>query len=128
VVDVEYPEMRVEVLRAIKALADPEYQWRVWVRHELPHPDYYDEFKLEINILYDDTRLLELLDEAVIGDILRDEREREALRPCQVAMDNLFDKYGTKLTDEQYLVTPEWRAVVAAAQAALGVLEAPSEE
>ena len=118
---VEYPEMRAEVVHALRALADLDYQQRVWVRHELPHPNYYDEFALEIHILYDDTRLLELLDEAKTGEVLRDEDEREALRPLRDALDTLFDRHGMKLTDEQYMTTPEWTAVVSAAQAALPV-------
>ena len=119
--DVEYPEMRLNAVRSIQALADLDYQWRVWVRREYPHSNFFDDFTQRIHILYDDTRLLELLDEEKIGDILRDEDEREALRPLREALDTLFDRYGTELTDEQYMTTPEWPAVVSAAQAALPV-------
>ena len=119
--DVEYPEMRLNVVLAIQALADLDYQWRVWVRREYPHSNFFDDFTLNIHILYDDTRLLELLDEARIGAFLRDEDEREALRPLRDALDTLFDRHGMKLTDEQYMTTPEWTAVVSAAQAALPV-------
>ena len=81
--DVEYPEMRLNVVRSIQALADLDYQWRVWVRREYPHSNFFDDFTQRIHILYDDTRLLELLDEEKIGEVLRDEDEREALRPLR---------------------------------------------
>lgn len=119
--DVEFPEMRSEVVLAIRALADSDYQQRVWIRREYPHPKFYDDFTMNIHVLYDDTRLLELLDEAKIGDVLRNEDERASLRPLRDALETLFDRQGMKLTDEQYLATPEWPAVVSAAQTALPV-------
>lgn len=118
--DIRYPDMRAEVLGALQALSDPEYQQRVWVRHELPAPNHYDEFKYRIHILYDDTTVFEN-PQVAIGDILRGEEEVQALTPLKDALDSLFDKYGTKLADEEYLGLPEWAAVVEAAQAALDV-------
>ncbi len=38
------------------------------------------------------------------------------------AIDLVLKQYGTALTDEQYIHTPEWAQVVASAQAALAVL------
>jgi hypothetical protein len=37
-----YPTARWQVMLAVAALSDREYQDRVWIRHELPHENYYD--------------------------------------------------------------------------------------
>jgi hypothetical protein len=121
--EVRFPQMRDEVVGAVQALADPEYQQRVWIRHELPQPDYYDDFTLNIHILYDDTRVLEVPDETV-GDVLRSPAEAAAMAPLAQRIDALFERYGTDLSDQEYLDTPEWPAIVRAAQTALATLTA----
>jgi hypothetical protein len=114
--------MRVEIVRAVKALADPEYQWSAWVRRELP-PGQYDEFTHRIHILYDDTQVLED-PRGAVGIYLRSEKEADAMRNLAAALDALFDAMGTELADEAYLRAPAWSDVVAAARVALGLLEA----
>lgn len=121
--EVRFPQMRAEVIDAVRALADPEYQQRVWIRRELPQPDYYDDFTLNIHILYDDTRVLEE-PAGTVGDVLRSAEEATALAPLARQLDALFDRYGTDLSDEEYLATPEWAGVVRAAQTALAALTA----
>ncbi|MGW4114001.1 SCO4402 family protein [Actinosynnema sp. NPDC004786] len=120
---VDYPDMRVEIVDAIRALSDPEYQRRVWVRREMPHPNYHDNFTMNIHVLYDDTTVFENLSEAV-GPYLRNQAEIRALAPLKDALDSLFDVYGTELTDEEYIDKPEWPTVIATARAALRVLTA----
>lgn len=122
---VEYPEMRAEVIEAVRALSDLEHQRRVWVRRELPHPGYHDDFALNLNVLYDDTSVLED-PAAAIGDVLRDDREARALAPLRDSLEDLLAKHP-HLTDEQYLDTPEWPTVLATAAAALAVLTRPDE-
>jgi hypothetical protein len=121
--EVRYPAMRAEVVDAVRAFADPDYQWRVWVRLEYPTKRFYDDFSMRIKMLDD----LGMIDDpaAAVGDVLRNQAEASALEPMNRALKALFDKHGTKLTDEEYLTTPEWTVVVDTARAALGVLTDP---
>lgn len=121
--EVRFPQMRAEVIDAVRALADPEYQRRVWIRQELPQPDYYDDLTVNIHILYDDTRVLEE-PAGTVGDVLRSGDEAAAMVPLARQLDAVFDRYGTDLGDEEYLNTPEWPDVVRAAQTALAALTA----
>ena len=95
------------------------------MRRELPHPDYYDDFLLNLHVLYDDTTVMDD-PEGAIGDILRDAREARALAPLRDALDDLLKRHPG-LTDEQYLATPEWQTVLATAGAAWAVLSRPYE-
>jgi hypothetical protein len=115
--------MRNEIVRAVSVLANPEYQWSVWVRWELP-PGHYDEFTHRIHILYDDTQVLEDPD-AAVGIYLCSQEEADAMKGLAAAIDGLFDELGTQLSDEDYLRAPAWQAVVAAARNASAVLECP---
>ncbi|MFJ9786165.1 hypothetical protein ACIRSS_41805 [Amycolatopsis sp. NPDC101161] len=113
--------MRNEIVRAVKALADPEYQWSAWVRRELP-PGQYDEFTHRIHILYDDTQVLED-PAAAVGVYLYSREEADAMAKLAAALDALFAELGTELSDEDYLRARAWSSVVAAAREALGSLE-----
>jgi hypothetical protein len=76
VIDVKYPEMRREVINALIALADPEYQQRVWIDGNYPRDNFYDDLSLNINILYDTV----LPDPTPrIGAVLLDENEVDQL-------------------------------------------------
>ena len=119
--DVKFPQLRAEMVDAVRALADHEYQWRVWIRQDLPQPDWYDDLTLNIHVLYDDTRVLEAPTETV-GDVLRTTDEATALMPLAQALDTLFTRHGKHLSDEEYLATPEWSTVVVAAGTALRAL------
>lgn len=59
---------------------------------------------------------------SAIGDVLRDDREAAAFAPLNDALEGLFEKYGTELSDKEYLSLAEWIPVVAAAKSLLGVL------
>ncbi|GHG18727.1 MULTISPECIES: SCO4402 family protein [Amycolatopsis] len=124
-ISIQFPDMRNEIVRAVKALAEPEYQWSAWVRRELP-PGHYDEFTHRIHVLYDDTQVLEDPERAV-GVYLRSVEEANAMRKLASAIDALFEDMGTELSDEDYLRAPGWASVVHAAREALGVLERPRE-
>ncbi|MGC4760883.1 SCO4402 family protein [Micromonospora trifolii] len=119
--EVRFPDLRNEIVRAVKALADPAYQWSAWVRRELP-PGRYDEFTHRIHILYDDTAVLEDPN-AAIGIYLRSQEEADAMRNLAQTLDVLFDECGMELPDEAYLRAPGWPAVVQAANRALSTLE-----
>lgn len=124
--DVRFPEMRSEVIGAVLALADREYQRRVWVERQYPDPDYYDDLTLNVNILYDDTKVLED-PVSTIGTCLRTVNEAEAMRKLAVALDQVFEEKGTDLSDAEYIADVRWDAVVEAACTALHVLRMPDD-
>ncbi|WP_283137811.1 SCO4402 family protein [Rhizohabitans arisaemae] len=119
--DVRFPEMRREIISAVNALASPEHQQRVWIDREYPHPGYYDDFTLNIHILYDDTDVLENTS-SCIGDYLRSQDEVDALTKLAAAIDAMFAALGTELEDLDYMRSPFWGSVVSAAAAAVRVL------
>ncbi|MFC5290560.1 barstar family protein [Actinokineospora guangxiensis] len=119
--EVRFVEMRAEIISAVHALADVEYQQRVWVRREYPHENVYDDFGTNVHILCDDTSVLENPFGAV-GVFLRSAEEAEALLPLRTAMDGLLDQLGGQLEDIQYIESPLWPPVVAAAKTALVAL------
>jgi hypothetical protein len=118
---IRHPGVRGQVLSAIEALADLAYQIRVWIRHEPPHPGYYDEFDLTVHTLFDDTMVLPNPDSAV-GEVLYPD-EVEPLRALGKLLGPLIDETG----DEPYLAHPRWPMVVEAAQAALAVMKGHEE-
>ena len=120
---VRFPAMRNEIVDAVRALSDKDYQWSAWIRRELP-PGRYDEFTHRVHILYDDTDVLANPYDTV-GDYLRSTLEAAAMQTLGAVLDQLFHSLGTERTDEEYLRAPGWPLVVTAAQAALAALEQP---
>lgn len=117
---VRYPEMRIQVLSAVNALADRDYQQRVWIDRIYPHENYYDDLDLNISILYDDT--LVLPDPATaLGTILANTVEVGSLRSLAEHLDPIIDELGDS-PDSRYLSHPKWPGVVSAANAALEVM------
>ena len=117
-----YPNMRSELIDHLSALADPEYQERVWVKHQPAPGIEYDEFDYVVHFLFDDTSLA-TDPESCIGWYLTNEREVVAVRIVVNSINVLFDKCGKCLKDSEYLAKPEWLDVVAAAKTALGVFK-----
>lgn len=117
---VRFPAARRELLSALRALADLEYQRRVWIRRELPTPGYYDELDLEIHVLYDDTCVLPN-PELCVGTVIR-ASEVEALRRLDGVLGPVIDELGNS-ADEDYLAHEDWTAVAAAAKDALVATE-----
>jgi len=118
---IEFPWARLELLSHLEHLADNDYQWRVWVRHVFPTETYFDNFDEPVHFLFDD---FGFADGAMveIGWTLYDEHEAELVTAVVNAIDALLERHGTELTDEQYLMKPEWQAVLAAAKTAYPVL------
>lgn len=119
--DIRLPEMRAEVIASVRALADPAYQQRVWIDREYPHADYFDDLTLTVNILYDDTTVLDD-PQAALGLTLASEAEVEAMSRLADALTHALDEVGRDQPDERFLASPAWPAVVDAASAALEVL------
>ena len=116
---VTYPALRREVVTALRSLSDVEYQERVWVRQELPHPKYYDEFQLELDTLFNDIDVCRD-PESWVGSVLyRD--EVSYLRSLGVALDEITadDSLGE---DEEFIADARWPRIVELAHSALSKL------
>ncbi|MFF4739328.1 hypothetical protein ACFY2W_26105 [Streptomyces sp. NPDC001262] len=117
---VQLPEMRSEVISAVRALSDPEYQQRVWVDRQYPHPGYFDDFTLNVNIL-DDAAVLEN-PYAAIGFTLASVEEARAMEQLANSLNEVLTSVGSQSTDSAFLASPYWGNVVAAANHALHAL------
>ncbi|GAB3484593.1 SCO4402 family protein [Amycolatopsis cihanbeyliensis] len=121
---VRYPDMRANVVGAVRALADPEFQRRAWIRKGPPQPGFAFDFTFYVNVL-DDVRMRED-PAATIGEILRNQKEVDVMKELASSLESLFHELGVERTDEEYLASPLWKPVVAAAKDALVILEEDS--
>lgn len=119
--DIKYPEMRKELVSHLRALADPDYQQRVWVGGGRDDDVQHDEFDYAVHFLYDDTRLAGD-PRSMIGWILRDLDEATQIEVLVGVLEGVFQKHGTALSDAQYIALPEWPSVLGAARDALAVI------
>lgn len=120
---VEFPEMRKEAIAALRVLADPGYQRRMWVEEAGQHPGLVENLDVNISILYDDTRIAEVPFER-IGTILRNESEARSLAEFDRVCSPFLDSLKPGVDDATVIAMPEWRNVVAAAHAAWQALTA----
>jgi hypothetical protein len=118
---VRFPGLRFQVLDAIESLADRKYQERVWLRHEMPRPGYYDDLDLQVHTLFDDTAVL-TEPESTVGEILHPS-ETVAMRRLGEVLGPLIKELGDA-PDSAYLADPRWAEVVRLAAEALAVLRA----
>lgn len=118
---VEYPEMRNNVIAALRALSDEPYQQRQWGRWE-EGIDYYDDLRLCLSILYDDTDVLPDPSEAVPA-VLR-AGEVPPLEQLARVLGPLLAEHGER-AEEAYLRDPKWSEVVAAARSAIAIMKEP---
>lgn len=117
---VKFPAMRREVIDAVAALSDLEYQRRVWIDRIFPKENFYDDLTLRSHILYDDTMVLPDPGSA-IGDILIDGDEVARLAALDQVLGPLIDELG-EADDFRYISHPRWPEVVRLAGRALSAL------
>ena len=118
---VEFPAMRSYMEEGLESISENDYQWRVWIEHRLPTPQYYDDFTNAINILFDDTMVCEDPDGAV-GSILFSD-EVVYLRRLGGALEELL-RDDSLVKDIDFLNDRRWPAVVRLAQEALSRVRA----
>ncbi|SQI44175.1 Uncharacterised protein [Leminorella richardii] len=116
----KYPDMREELINYLHRLGDKEYQYQAWVEDNRPGGGH-DELDYAIHFLYDDT---DLANEpaSLIGWILTGKDESDVIASVVKALDIIFDKYGTELSDQEYLAKNEWENVLVMARNAERVL------
>ena len=118
---VRYPEMRNDIIDALRALADRTYQQRVWVDRIYPRPGYYDDLTHNINVLYDDTLVAED-PSSQVGVSLKDGREVAAIEALKEILDPILDSISPDDSDLDVISRPDWTNVVIAAGNAIRVL------
>jgi hypothetical protein len=118
--DIIFPEMRHEVIDALRSLSDPLHQRARWGRVE-EGVNYYDDLTLNVHTLYDDCQVLPSPDSAV-PDVLHD-AELPAFRALDAALGPMLRELGDR-PDEEYLADPRWDNVIRAASSALAAMRA----
>jgi hypothetical protein len=118
--DIIFPEMRHEVIEALRSLSDPLHQRARWGRVE-QGVSYYDDLTLNVHTLYDDCQVLPSPDSAV-PDVLHD-TEVPAFRALDAALGPMIRELGDR-PDEEYLADPRWDKVIRAASSALAAMRA----
>ena len=109
------PDMRDELIGYLEGLSSLDYQNECWVKKiKLP----YDEFDYYIHFLFDDTPL-SIKPELLIGYCLRNKAEAKSVKSLCNSLERIFEKYGTELSDREYINLVEWQSVLKEAQAAL---------
>jgi hypothetical protein len=119
-VPVDSPYARWEVMRALASLSDPEYQERVWIRHQMPHKNYFDNFDNAVHALYDDWVVLPE-PRAALGSVLVNGPEVSRIAALGVTLDSLIEELGES-PDSVYLAHAEWGTVLAQASSALSAM------
>lgn len=114
--EIEFPEMRENVVASVESLADPDYQRSQWLDRSV-----LDSLDMAISILYDDTQVLPNPEKSV-GVVLR-AGEVESFRELDSRLAPMIDDLGD-VADEMYLDDPRWSQVVEAARRALADLRA----
>jgi hypothetical protein len=115
VMSLRYPEMRAEVIEALRTLSDVDYQRRVWINHEWPEPNAYDSLDEQVHILFDDIDVC--VDPARWVGVVLQPSEVEPLRRLCELFGVLIDDLGD-VPDEVYLAEPRWPSVVELARTA----------
>ena len=100
------------LIGAIRDVADPEYQLRVWVRGEGPEVSSFTEIVAQI---FDDYRI-----EEMAGELGRDlgltERQQEWLQRFSVVLDRRVTRVHNYIQDDERIVEEEeWHEVTSLA-------------
>lgn len=120
VTEVEFPLMRREVMTALAALTDLEYQQRVWIERIYPTETYYDDFDANIHTLFDDCRVLPQ-PESQLRTILYSGDEIPRLRQLGEILNRLLDaRRGAP--DAEYINDAAWPEMARVAGLALAAM------
>jgi hypothetical protein len=110
---VELPAMRAQVVEALRALGDVEYQRASWGR--VAADGSFDDLALNVHILYDDCQVLP--DPAIAVHAILREAEIDAFLQLEAALGPILDDLGDS-KDEVYIRDNRWKEVARAARVA----------
>ncbi|WP_425387933.1 SCO4402 family protein [Amycolatopsis nigrescens] len=123
---IRFPGIRTQILEAIEGLADREYQERVWIRHELPHPGYYDELDLAVHTLFDDSPLLPAPAPGCVGELIYPDEEAPIAHLGEI-FGSILEELGD-VPDIEYLNHPKWPELVRRAGIVHEIMKRNEEE
>jgi hypothetical protein len=107
----------MNVLYNLRSLSSAKYQAERWIRRER-----FGSFGEVIHALFDDSGFDNGTRNS-IGRLLFDEEEADGITGVMGLIDNLFAKYGKRLSDAEYIAKPEWPAIMEAAREALEIMK-----
>ena len=113
--------LRQELLEYIRNLKDRDYQENCWVKNNCPPNVEYDELKLTINFLFDDTVFAEN-PEYYLGAELQDKGEVSAVADVCRELRQSLNKIGVNKEDIEYISDPCWDNVISKAEFAYQLL------
>ncbi|MEZ5376724.1 MAG: hypothetical protein R2733_09465 [Acidimicrobiales bacterium] len=122
---VSMPSVRGQLVQALATLADPLWQRQTWVGHQPPW-DAVSDFDTDVGELYDGVSVLPD-PRQMLGRVLLNEHEVEAIARLGRAIDAIHNKYGKDTTgrDAEIIEDPLWPEVLDSARAALAMLLNP---
>jgi hypothetical protein len=116
--------MRHELQYAVRALADEDFQRRVWERGVMPYSQFTYSFDMAFHSLLDDSAVAERGDDA-IGTVLRDDRELTRIQELITAARQLIRDIGVEGRYADAQEQQSWAAVIEAAKRARSVIGDP---
>lgn len=120
----KYPEMRKELIAYLSGLSNLQYQRDCWVNGNCPDGVEHDEFDYVVHFLFDDTKLSSN-PKSLIGYLLKNESEAILIQRLCQEIERIFEKYGTNLSDEEYMACHEWSTVISTARQAHAEITKP---
>jgi hypothetical protein len=118
-VNVRFPSMRRDVMFALAAIADREYQSDVWLGRK-PRPGYSDNLDVVVSCLYDDCQVLPDPTSRV-GSVLVEGPEVARLRHLGELLDVLLDELQGH-DDAAFLEDLRWCEITETAAVALSAM------
>jgi hypothetical protein len=112
------PQKRSEMFHYLQALANPDYQERVWVNGDYYPEIGHDGFGYVVTFFFEDTMLAEA-PEKNVGTILESVEEAHLIRQVCSAILQVVRVVGDEQPDVEYISHPEWQVVVESASEAI---------
>lgn len=116
---IRFPEMRLQVIAALRSLSDRQHQEARWGRFE-EGVNYYDDLSINVHILYDDCMVLPEPQGAVAEVLYQD--EVPSLRDLENALGPMIHDLGDQ-PDHVYINDPRWLTVVETAARTLVIMQ-----
>ncbi len=116
-ITIENPFMRIDLISFLESLSDYEHQKNCWVQGNCSI-GIEDCFDMSVHFFFDDSGLAQNAS-GLLGYILYDENEVKLIANLCMTIKEILNKYGTNLTDDEYINKPEWVDVLQIAKSSL---------
>lgn len=125
--EIKFPDIRVNLIAYVNSLSDMQYQKQFWGKKDPENPEFYDDFDESIHFLYDSTDIASD-PESWIGLALKNTTEANLISNLDKSLNELFEKHGTDLKDEEYMQMKEWEFITGNAETLYAELTKEKEE